>query len=356
MSRIVVKIGSNVLTRHDGNPDITAMSAVVDQIAALREKGHQVVLVSSGAVACGKNAVKTHKEPDPVAARQLFSAIGQIRLINLYSQFFSTYGIIVGQVLTQKENFSSRTAYLNQRSCMLTMLDNDVLPIVNENDTVALTELMFTDNDELSGLISTMVNADKLILLTNVDGIYDGSPSDSSSRLIETVEAGSNIDVYISASKSSCGRGGMSSKCNVAQKVASEGVEVYIANGNRNNIIFDLVERPSTVPHTFFRPSPRELSSVKRWIAHSGSFAKGVLVVNDDAARVLLEDRASSLLPVGVTAIEGEWEAGDIVIVRGADGKRIGLGKVNVGHEEARALIGKKGQHPLVHYDYLYIE
>ncbi|MDE5785667.1 MAG: glutamate 5-kinase, partial [Duncaniella sp.] len=156
MSRIVVKVGSNVLTRADGKPNVTNMSALVDQIAHLRGNGHEIVLVSSGAVACGRGAVVPSRQLDAVASRQLFSSIGQIKLINLYNQLFGAYGIVVGQVLTQKENFASRTSYLNQRACMLTMLENGVLPIVNENDTSSLTELMFTDNDELSGLIATM--------------------------------------------------------------------------------------------------------------------------------------------------------------------------------------------------------
>ena len=169
MSRIVVKVGSNVLTRADGMPNVTNMSALVDQIARLRQLGHEVVLVSSGAVACGRGAVAPRRQLDAVASRQLFSSIGQIKLINLYNQLFGAYGLVVGQVLTQKENFASRTSYLNQRACMLTMLDNGVIPVVNENDTASLTELMFTDNDELSGLIATMTDADTLIILSNVD-------------------------------------------------------------------------------------------------------------------------------------------------------------------------------------------
>ena len=143
--RIVVKVGSNVLTRPDGKPNVTNLSALVDQVAALRGLGHEVILVSSGAVACGRGALKPQKQLDAVAQRQLFSSIGQISLINLYNSLFSEYGYVVGQVLTQKENFSSRESYLNQRACMQTMLENGVIPIVNENDTASLTELMFTD-------------------------------------------------------------------------------------------------------------------------------------------------------------------------------------------------------------------
>ena len=356
MSRIVVKVGSNVLTRKDGMPNVTNMSSLVDQIARLRELGHEVVLVSSGAVACGRGAVTPSRPLDAVASRQLFSSIGQIKLINLYNQLFGAYGIVVGQVLTQKENFASRTSYLNQRACMLTMLENGVIPVVNENDTASLTELMFTDNDELSGLIATMTDADTLVILSNVDGIYTGSPADPESRLIERVEPGKDVSEYVVAAKSGFGRGGMGTKCGIASKVASEGVAVLIARGDRPGVLVDLIERPDPVPHTLFEPSPAPLSNIKRWIAHSGSFAKGVVRVNERAASALVSDRAVSLLPVGVTAVEGEWEEGDIVTIIGPDGRTLGMGRASMSGTAAAESVGRHGRKPVVHYDYLYIE
>ena len=254
MSRIVVKVGTNVLARPDGTPHITHMSSLVDQIVTLINKGHQVVLVSSGAVACGRGTVTPLKELDDIQARQLFSAVGQIRLINLYSQFFNSYGITAGQVLTQKDNFSSPVSYQNQRNCMLTMLENGVVPIVNENDTASLTELMFTDNDELSGLIATMLEADILILLTNVDGIFTGNPNDSESKLILRVNPGEDPSLYVSESKSEFGRGGMASKCRIASNVAASGIKVIMAKGERQNVILDVIENPDSVPHTVFEP------------------------------------------------------------------------------------------------------
>ncbi|MCM1164232.1 MAG: glutamate 5-kinase [Muribaculaceae bacterium] len=356
MSRIVVKVGSNVLTRTDGMPNVTNMSALVDQIAALRRLGHEIVLVSSGAVACGRGAVTPTRQLDAVASRQLYSSIGQIKLINLYNQLFGAYGIVVGQVLTQKENFASRTSYLNQRACMLTMIENGVIPIVNENDTASLTELMFTDNDELSGLIATMTDADTLVILSNVDGIYTGSPADPASHLISRVEPGKDVSEYVVATKSGFGRGGMGTKCDIASKVASEGVAVIIARGSRPDVLVDLIEHPDTVPHTRFEPSPAPLSTIKRWIAHSGSFAKGVVCVNARAAEALRSDRAVSLLPVGVTAVEGDWEEGDIVSVIGPSGETIGMGRASLSGSEAARLLGSHGHRPLIHYDYLYIE
>lgn len=354
--RIVVKVGSNVLTRPDGMPNVTNMSALVDQIAALHSAGHEIVLVSSGAVACGRGAIVPQRQLDAVASRQLYSSIGQIRLINLYNQLFGAYGIAVGQVLTQKENFSSRTAYLNQRACMLTMLENKVIPIVNENDTVSLTELMFTDNDELSGLIATMAGADMLVILSNVDGIYTGAPYDPESRLIEKVPPGEDPGEFVVASKSGFGRGGMGTKCGIARKVADEGVAVVIARGDRPNVLVDIIRNPGSVPHTLFEPSTEPLSNIKRWIAHSDSFAKGVIRVNAEAASILRSDRAVSLLPVGVTAIEGEWEEGDIVNVYDSEGRRIAAGRSAMSSRDAACALGKHGHRPLIHYDFLYLE
>ena len=356
MSRIVVKVGSNVLTRKDGKPNVTNMSALVDQMSSLRASGHEVILVSSGAVACGRGAVIPRRQLDSVASRQLYSSIGQIRLINLYNSLFAEYDIVIGQVLTQKENFASRTSYLNQRACMLTMIENGVIPIVNENDTASLTELMFTDNDELSGLIATMVDADMLIILSNVDGIYTGSPSDPTSRLIERVAPGQDVSGNVVASKSGFGRGGMGTKCGIAGKVSDEGVAVIIACGERPGVLVDLVERPETVPHTLFEPNPGSLSNVKRWIAHSASFAKGTVSVNRRAAEVLRSDRAVSLLPIGVTGAEGEWEEGDIITVIGPDGETVGVGRASISSAETKMLMGQRGSRPVIHYDYLYIE
>ncbi len=256
MKRIVVKIGSNALTRPDGRLDVTRMSALVDQIAWLRQHGCEVILVSSGAVACGRRELdNVDHELDSVEQRQLFSALGQAKLIGLYYDLFREYHIHVGQVLTMKENFEPGEQYRNQRACMTVMLENDVLPIVNENDTVSVTELMFTDNDELSGLIAQMMQADTLVLLSNIDGIYTGNPNDPQSRLIKEVAPNTDLTEYIQAEKSSAGRGGMQSKYATATKIQQAGIRVIIANGKRENVLVDLMEHPETTPHTLFKCS-----------------------------------------------------------------------------------------------------
>ena len=254
MKRIVVKIGSNALTRPDGRLDVTRMSALVDQIAWLRQHDCEVILVSSGAVACGPRELDAvDHELDSVEQRQLFSALGQAKLIGLYYDLFREYHIHVGQVLTMKENFQPGEQYRNQRACMTVMLENNVIPIVNENDTVSVTELMFTDNDELSGLIAQMMQADTLILLSNIDGIYTGNPTDPQSQLIKEVAPGTDLSQYIQTEKSSAGRGGMQSKYATASKIQQAGIRVIIANGKRENVLIDLTEHPETTPHTEFK-------------------------------------------------------------------------------------------------------
>ena len=354
--RLVIKVGSNVLTRDDGKLDITRMSALADQLAWLRSEGYEVILVSSGAMASGRGEIKVDRKLDSVEQRQLYSALGQAKLINLYYDLFREYRIPVGQVLTMKENFSSRREYLNQRACMTVMLENGVIPIVNENDTVSVTELMFTDNDELSGLIASMMDASELIILSNVDGIYDGRPGDEGAKIISRVERGKDIGQYIRQEKSGFGRGGMMTKCAIAQKVADEGIRVIIANGKRNDILVDLMRSPETTPHTEFVPASMPVSKVKKWIAHSEGFAKGELHLNEPAVKVLKGNKAVSLLPVGIVAIEGEFEKDDIVKIIDHRGKQIGVGRVGFDSEEARLLMGQHGQKPVVHYDYLYLD
>ncbi len=249
-----MKVGSNVLTRKDGKLDVTRMSALVDQIAGLRMQGIEVILVSSGAVACGRRELTIDHNLDSVEQRQLFSAVGQGKLIGLYYDLFREFNIHVGQVLTMKENFEPGEQYRNQQACMTVMLENNVLPIVNENDTVSVTELMFTDNDELSGLIAKMMEADTLILLSNIDGIYDGHPDDPASKLIPQVAPGRDLSQYIKAEKSAFGRGGMHSKYTTAQKVQQAGIRVIIANGEREDILTELIENKEHVPHTEFIP------------------------------------------------------------------------------------------------------
>ena len=253
--RIVVKVGSNVLTRADGSLDTTRVSAIVDQLVALRERGYETILVTSGAVACGRSLIREDRTLTDVQQRHLYSAIGQVRLMDLYYKLFQGYGITVGQVLTMKKNFEEGQEYDNQKSCIEVMLRRSVLPIVNENDTVSITELMFTDNDELSGLVAGMTGAEALIILTNVDGLYDGAPDDPASKVIPRVKPGEAVEGSLSTAKSRSGRGGMASKCLVARHLAEQGIRVIIANGRRDDILTDVLGHPLATVHTEFEPA-----------------------------------------------------------------------------------------------------
>ena len=356
MKRIVVKVGSNVLTRDDGKLDVTRMSAIVDQIVWLRNHDYEVILVSSGAMASGRDELKVDHKLASVEQRQLFSALGQVKLIGLYYDLFREYNVHIGQVLTMKESFSTRGEYLNQRACMTVMLENGVIPIVNENDTVSVTELMFTDNDELAGLVASMMGANALVILSNVDGIYNGDPRDPQTRVIPMVNYDRDLGEYIQDSKSGFGRGGMITKTNIARKVAEEGIKVIIANGKTPNILIDLVIKSQETMHTEFRPNPSPTSQVKKWIAHSESFAKGVVHINAKAEEALKGDKAVSLLLVGVTSIDGDFEEGDMINIEDAHGQTIAVGRSGYSSDEARKLIGVHDIKPLNHYDYLYME
>lgn len=354
--RIVVKIGSQLLTRKDETLDITQMSDLVDQIAELHKNNTEIILVSSGAVASGRNEIKTRTKLDSVSARQLYSSVGQVKLIHRYYDLFSQQGIICGQILATKEDFSTRRHYLNQRNCMNVMLENNVIPIVNENDAISVNELMFTDNDELSGLIAAMMDCKKLIILSNIDGIYTGDPSDPDSKLIKEIDSNENhIEKYIQSSRSSTGRGGMKTKYNIARKVAEEGIEVIIANGRIKNIISRLVKGIDT-PSTRFIAGPKEISGVKKWIIHSEGFAKGEIHINEGVRKVLVSSKAVSILPIGITKIVGNFEIDDIVRIIDHTGKQIGIGRSSYTSDKAKEILGQANHKPIIHYDYLYIE
>ena len=353
--RIAIKIGSNVLAGENGNLDLKQIEHLTNQITSLMKMGIEVILVSSGAVAAGRSLVSAENKMDTVSARQLWSAIGQVKLMNTYSEFFKSQDVICAQVLTTKENFSDRRHYLNMKNCISTMLENKVLPIVNENDTISVTELMFTDNDELSGLICSMMSCEALFILSNVDGIYDGKPESGEASVIREIKASdTSFENSISSQKSGFGRGGMHTKYSIARKIAMEGTNVYIANGKRKNVLTDLLSG-TEVLSTHFVPNGKKLKGQKKWLAHSESFAKGVVVVNEGAKRALSDINANSLLLIGVTSIKGFFKKGDIIRILDEEGHQLGLGKSQYDSEQAQSLVGQKAGKPMIYYDYMYL-
>ncbi|RIH66851.1 glutamate 5-kinase [Mariniphaga sediminis] len=356
-SKITVKVGSNVLAKADGTLNVARIAHLVDQIAFLHKNGIEVILVSSGAVAAGRAVLEPSKKTDAVSKRQLWAALGQVKLISRYSDFFNEHGLTCAQVLTTKENFSSRAHYLNMKNCMTTLLENRVIPIVNENDTISVTELMFTDNDELSGLIASMVDSETLIILSNVNGVYNADPKEEDAELIPKIGLNEKEpENAISANHSQFGRGGMLTKFRLAKKLANDGIGVHLANGFKENILIDLLTGKEVSGHTFFEPSPKPASGVKKWIAYSDGFAKGRVVVNQGATDALKSDKAVSLLPVGIVKIENEFKKGDLIRIVDESGNTLGLGKAQYGSEKVGVEKRSEKQKALVHYDYLYME
>ncbi len=349
-NRITIKVGSNVITQCDGSLNIGRILRIVEDVAVLMKQGIDVVLVSSGAVASGRNEIAPSKRTDIIAAKQVWASIGQVKLMSSYQFLFGKYGIQAGQILAAKESFRDRRHYLNMKNCISAMLENKVLPIVNENDTISINELMFTDNDELSGLITSMMDSQSLIILSNVDGIFNGNPGLAGTELIKSIDIDSeNPEKYISSEKSGSGRGGMLTKYSVARKMAALGIDVFIANGNRDSIISDIVRRKE-VPYTHFVAEKKRKSGVKKWLSHSDTFAKGAVVINDGAKNALLGDKATSLLMIGITKIKGSFMSGDVVKIIDEEGNDIGLGKCQYDSEKAGQYIGKKLPRPFIHY------
>ncbi|WP_297088374.1 glutamate 5-kinase [uncultured Draconibacterium sp.] len=355
--KITVKVGSNVLAKADGTLNVSRIAHLVDQIALLHKNGVEVVLVSSGAVAAGRAVMSETKKSDAVSQRQLWAALGQVKLISRYSDFFQEDGLTCAQVLTTKENFSSRGHYLNMKNCITTLLENKVIPIVNENDTISVTELMFTDNDELSGLIASMVDSEALIILSNIDGVYNAHPESEGAELIERIEiTEKGPKNAISSQRSNFGRGGMLTKFRIAKKVAGDGIGVHVANGTRPDVLIDLLDKSKNLKHTFFVPNKKPSSGVKKWIGYSDGFTKGQIVINEGAAKALISDKAVSLLPVGIEKIEGEFKKGDLIKITDTNGLLVGMGKASYGSDKIDKEKQTEKQKPVIHYDYLYLE
>ena len=346
--RVIIKIGTNVITNKSSLLCKRSMSRIVKQIAQLKKEGIEVVLVSSGAMGAGRPLLKLSKKTNRIIERQMLASVGQTRLMNAYDKLLSEHDYLCAQVLATKEDFRDRKHYLNMKNCLEGLLHDQIIPIINENDVVSVDELMFTDNDELAGLLSSMLNAAALILLTNVDGVMDNG------KVISKVDF-KKKDIYkcIVPTKSSFGRGGMITKCKIAEKMSQVGITTHIINGEKTGVISDILSGKSV--GTKFIPK-KEASGIKKWIAHSEGQEKGEVSIDDKAVEILTSpDVAASLLPVGITKISGSFEEDDIIKIKNQKGDAIGLGVAQYGSKKAEEFIGKKGKKPLVHYDYLFI-
>jgi glutamate 5-kinase len=348
--KIVIKIGTNVLTQEDGTLDLKVMREIVEQIALLKKQGLDLIIVSSGAMGAGQALINLSKKSNDVSTRQVLAAIGQSRLMNIYSDFFAKHNFLCAQILATKSDFRDREHYLNMKNCFENLLQDRVIPIVNENDVVSVSELMFTDNDELAGLIASMMNFETVISLTCVDGIYDGDeviPEINSKKFAK-------LEKIISPGKSKFGRGGMLTKAKIAKRLSSLGISTHIVNGKRKGVILELLQN-NKIGTKFL--AQKGISSTKRWLAASEGHEKGVVYVNKCAGEVLTsKNNIASLLPVGITKIEGDFEKGDIIKIKNDKKEDIAYGMAGYSSETARKYLGKQGKRELVHYDYLFVK
>ena len=351
---IAIKVGSNVITNREGFPDEQIIENISRQIKVLKEQDYQILLISSGAVAAGRSLYQFQKKADTVVQRQVLASIGQVKLISLYRDIFEKKKMLCSQVLVTKEDFKSRTHYLNMQNCLSALLANRIVPIINENDVVSVTELMFTDNDELAGLVSAMMNTDILIILTNVDGIYDGDPNLPGTTLLSIYDPKKiNLEQIATGKKSGFGRGGILTKCQTSEKIASMGIPVHIANGRTEDVILRVV-REEEIGTRF--PAKKVTSSFKKYMAHAYVEPKGKVVINQGAKQVLLSpEKAHSLLPIGVIQVIGNFKKGDIIRIVDEKNSEVGLGLAKYGYKKAKEVIGQKNQPALIHYDHLYL-
>jgi glutamate 5-kinase len=353
--RLVVKVGTNVLTTDAGLLDGAVVRSLVRQIAALRRDKVEVVLVSSGAMGAGRSLLKPAARLGVVTRRQVLAAVGQVRLIETYARHFARARVVCAQVLATKEDFRDRRHYLHMQACFQALLGEGIVPVVNENDVVAVDELMFSDNDELAGLIASMLSVDALILLTNVEGVYDGDPADPEARVIETLPADrAQWASFIQARKSAFGRGGMLTKCLNASKLGRLGITTHIGHGRCRDILVRLArgERLGTT----LEPQRSRVAGRKRWVAGGTSQTRGRVTVNDGARDALTGGvHVASLLPVGIVQVDGEFERGDLIRIVDARGREVGIGVASYGAARAREAAGRRGERALVRYDQLYL-
>jgi glutamate 5-kinase len=322
ITRIVVKLGTGVLTDSRKQIDPAQMEQLVAQVAEQRKAGREIVLVSSGAVGAGMGALGYAKRPSQLAELQACAAVGQGRLMATYGQLFATYDLHVAQVLLTHDDLQHHERHLNARNTLVTLLQHGVVPIINENDVVSFTELKFGDNDKLSALVATLLPADLLVVLTTVDGVIEnfGKANPRTIPMIEQIDQ--KIEAMAGGTDSATAVGGMASKIQAARIVIRAGIPLVIASGKKKEGLARIVAGDDE--GTMFVPQPNKLKGRKRWIAFF-HHPRGALYV-DDGARKALSESGKSLLPPGIARCEGEFDAGDIVRICDLNGTEFARG------------------------------
>ncbi|AWP22803.1 glutamate 5-kinase [Acidiferrobacter sp. SPIII_3] len=361
--RVVVKIGSSLLTNHGAGLDRPALEAWVAQLATLRSAGRDVVLVSSGAVACGMQRLAVKKRPRALHELQALAALGQMGLIEAYETAFARHGGHAAQVLLTHDDLADRKRYLNARSALRALLALGVVPIINENDTVATEEIRFGDNDTLAALVANLIEAELLIILTDQAGLYEEDPRvNPAARLVSEAPAGDPVYLAMAGAPGDLGRGGMRTKLTAAHKAARSGAATVIVAGREPDVLLRVLAGEPL--GTYLYPATSRLAARKQWLA-AHLAVRGRLTLDAGAVRVLRE-AGKSLLPVGVRGVEGSFARGEMVACVDAEGREVARGLVNypaaelclmMGRpsEEIEPILGYQGEPEVIHRDNLVI-
>lgn len=339
--RIVIKIGTSTLTDQQGHLNLHQMKKLVEQVAILWKQERQIIIVSSGAIGAGMGKLNLCNRPHSVREKQAAAAVGQTHLMRHYEELFGEFGITCAQILLTQEDMRERERYLNARNTIMTLLGHRVVPIINENDTVAVEEIRFGDNDTLGALVASKVEADLLVILSDVAGLYTGDPrKNKNAELIHIVnEIDADTErIALRSTGSQRGVGGMYTKIKAAKIATASGVMVVIADGIKPNILSNIFQGEDI--GTKFLPRQEKISGRKKWIAFCNK-SNGKIVVDDGAAKALLK-MGKSLLPSGITQVEGKFVLGDMVTVVDKDGDEIARGLVSFTSEELAKIKGKK--------------
>lgn len=340
VKRVVIKVGSAVLAGQGGGLNEEAFKGLARHLSALREKGIEVAVVTSGAVAAGMGKLGLTERPKSIPEKQAAAAAGQSSLMGRYEKVFAAHSLNVAQVLLTHEDLSSRHRYLNARNTLFTLLSYGVIPVINENDTVAVDEIKFGDNDNLSALLAGLIDADLLLILTDIEGLYDKDPRyHADAKLIYLVEkVDSNIEHMAGGVGTSIATGGMTTKIQAAKKASSVGIPTIVASGRDMANIERVFASEKT--GTLFLPQSEKLTSRKHWIA-TVLKPKGRISV-DDGAKDALIGKGKSLLPTGIVGVEGDFGIGDAVLLEDSSGKRFAQGLAGYTHAEVLLIMGHR--------------
>jgi glutamate 5-kinase len=341
--RIVAKFGTNVLTAGTDRLDLDRIASLTAQVAELWERGAEVLVVTSGAIAAGRHRLGEHKERKDIPYRQVLAAIGQGDLVHTYQELFSRHGITVAQTLLTRTDLADRVGYLNARNTLLAMLDLRVVPLINENDVVAIDEIQGTrigDNDNLSALVANLVDADLLVLLTDTGGLYTADPrTHPEAELIPRVDKiDSRIEAIAGATRSARAVGGMATKVQAARLAIGGGADMVIADGKEPDILVRVADGAEA--GTLFPSAADRMESRRRWML-AGLSVKGDIVVDEGASRALREKK-TSLLPAGVSSVHGTFQRGDHVAVVDPSGRRVACGIANYSAHEIGQIKGAR--------------